>query len=318
MEHSRWGSETQRLHYERQGWRRLWLSRWNHGNDTYTSASTQTRKGATELSELAGEPEEHGQGNPNLFHWWNPGSSLGREDHLPLPLPAFDPNAPNSVPRTGPVFGPQTPRADVTMDATRRGFLATLAGPESGGAYDIRNRGARFSDYSHFPEGIGRGGASTATGAYQFTAETWKEEAARLGLRDMTPANQGEAAWDLAERRYRAQTGRDLETDLKVGNRQGQIAAALGPTWPSLPGGSQSHQTQDQFNAALARNTAAATAADQPVNVAAAPSANIAGGTGASPTEVNHTVTGDANLRVTLGCAVPEGTMLGATASGNL
>jgi len=120
---------------------------------------------------------------------------LGREDHLPPPQPAFDPNAPNGVPCTGPVFGPQTPRADVTMDPTKRGFLATLAGPESGGAYDIRNGGARFSDYSHFPEGTGPGGTCMAAGAYQFTAETWKEEAARLGLRDMTPANQDKAAW---------------------------------------------------------------------------------------------------------------------------
>lgn len=205
------------------------------------------------------------------------------------------------------------------MDPTKRGFLATLAGPESGGAYDIRNGGSRFSDYSHFPEGIGRGGTSTATGACQFTAETWKEEAARLGLPDITPANQDKAAWDLAERRYRAQTGRDLETDLKAGNRQAQIAAALGPTWPSLPGGSQSHQTLDQFDAALARNTAAAAAvADQPVNVATAAPANIAGGTGESPTEVNHTVTGDANLRIMLDGAVPDGTTLGATTSGDL
>lgn len=133
----------------------------------------------------------------------------------------------------------------------------------------------------------------------------------------MTPANQDQAAWDLAERRYRAQTGRDLETDLKAGNRQAQIAAALGPTWPSLPGGSQSHQTQDQFNVALARNTAAAAAA-QPVNVTAAAPANIAGGSGASRSEVNHTVTGDASLRITLGGAVPEGTTLGATTSGDL
>jgi hypothetical protein len=73
----------------------------------------------------------------------------------------------------------------------------------------------------------------------------------------------------------------------------------------------------DQFDASLARNTAAA-GADQAVNVAAAQVANIAGGTGASPTEVNHTVTGDANLRITLGGAVPEGTTLGATTSGDL
>jgi hypothetical protein len=43
-----------------------------------------------------------------------------------------------------------------------------------------------------------------------------------------------------------------------------------------------------------------------------------AGGTGASPSQVNHTVTGDANLRITLGGMVPEGTTLGATTSGDL
>ncbi len=56
----------------------------------------------------------------------------------------------------------------------------------------------------------------------------------------------------------------------------------------------------------------------QPVNVAAAPSANIPGGSGASATGVNHTVTGDASLRIMLGGAVPEGTTLGATTSGDL
>jgi hypothetical protein len=42
----------------------------------------------------------------------------------------------------------------------------------------------------------------------------------------------------------------------------------------------------DQFNAELARNTAAAPAADQPVNVTAAPPGNIAGGTDVSPSEI--------------------------------
>lgn len=54
------------------------------------------------------------------------------------------------------------------------------------------------------------------------------------------------------------------------------------------------------------------------MNVAAAHPANIAGGTGASSTEVTHTVTGDASLRITLGGAVPEGTTLSATTSRDL
>ena len=46
------------------------------------------------------------------------------------------------------------------------------------------------------------------------------------------------------------------------------------------------------------------------MTVTTAPDANIAGGTGASPSEVNHTLTGDASLRSMLGNAVPEGTTL--------
>jgi len=89
---------------------------------------------------------------------------------------------------------------------------------------------------------------------------------------------------------------------LKSGYRQGQDAAALGPTWPSLPGESQSHQTLYQFNTGLARNTAAAAA--RRVNVAGARSAIIGGDTGVAPSEVNCTVTGHASLRIMLGGGV--------------
>jgi muramidase (phage lysozyme) len=150
----------------------------------------------------------------------------------------------------GPVSSP------ATMNPTMRGFLDTLAGPESGGAYDIKNGGSHFSGYGSFPEGVGPGGTSTAAGRYQFLSGTWRDEANTLGLKDFSPGNQDQAAWHLANTTYRSKTGRDLDDDLKAGNRQSQIATALGPIWPSLPGGSQSHQSQDTFNRSLAENTA--------------------------------------------------------------
>ena len=149
------------------------------------------------------------------------------------------------------------PTADVTMDPTKRAFLDTLAGPESGGRYNVKNGGSTFDSYAEFPEGVGPGGTSSAAGRYQLISGTWRSLQTKLGLKDFSPTNQDKAAWDLAATAYHAKTGRSLEADLKAGGHQQQIAAALGPIWPSLPGGSQSHQTQGQFDAALARNMAA-------------------------------------------------------------
>jgi muramidase (phage lysozyme) len=151
---------------------------------------------------------------------------------------------------------PSHPTADTTMDPTKRAFLDTLAGPESGGAYNIKNGGAKFSDYSQFPEGVGAGGSSTAAGRYQITSGTWGGLQKQLGLKDFSPANQDKAAWHLAATRYHAKTGGDLEADLKAGGHERQITSALGAVWPSLPGGSQSHQSLAEFSRALKRNTA--------------------------------------------------------------
>jgi muramidase (phage lysozyme) len=146
------------------------------------------------------------------------------------------------------------PIADTAMDDTKKGFLDTLAGPESGGDYNVKNGGSKFQGYDQFPDGIGPGGTSTAAGRYQFTAGTWKEVAAQLGLHDFSPVNQDRGAWHLADTTYRQNTGRDLETDLQAGNQQQQIASALAKVWPSLPGGSQSSQGMEQFSGNLLRN----------------------------------------------------------------
>ena len=164
-----------------------------------------------------------------------------------------DPAAPQDT--GAPSEGAQ-PIANLTMTAAKRAFLATLGQPESGGRYDIKNGGSRFSDYSRFPEGTGPGGTSTASGRYQFISKTWHEEQDRLGLKDFSPENQDKAAWDLAWRTYAASTGRDLEADVKTGGHNRDITAALGGVWPSLPGGGQQQETQSQFDALLARNQA--------------------------------------------------------------
>jgi muramidase (phage lysozyme) len=166
--------------------------------------------------------------NPNPYNPLNPGSWMNRP---------------------GPSLG------DASMGPEQTAFLKTLSGPESGGRYDILNGGETFDTSGQHPNRIGRGGTSTAAGRYQFTAATWNEYAAKLGLTDMRPENQDRAAWALASDEYRKKTGRDLQIDIKAGGHDSEIAAALRGRWPSLPGGSQSSQTQDTFNRAMQMNT---------------------------------------------------------------
>jgi muramidase (phage lysozyme) len=144
--------------------------------------------------------------------------------------------------------------ANTSLSATRRAFLDTLAGPESGGRYNVKNGGSLFSGFGRFPEGVASGGTSTAAGRYQFTSGTWKEEAKKLGLKDFSPANQDTAAWDLASSVFRTRTGRDLEGALKPGADNSVVASALNKIWPSLPGGSQSHETEGAFDSSLAQH----------------------------------------------------------------
>jgi muramidase (phage lysozyme) len=143
--------------------------------------------------------------------------------------------------------------ADTSMSAEQKAFLETLSQPESGGRYNVLNGGEIDNDLSHHPDRIGKGGTTTAFGRYQFTKATWDNEAKKLGLTDMSPANQDKAAWDLAVTRYKAGThGRDLMADLKAGGFEDLIATTLRSTWTSLPTGSETHQTSDTFKAALA------------------------------------------------------------------
>ena len=144
--------------------------------------------------------------------------------------------------------------ADTGLAPEQQAFLKTLSDPESGGAYDVKNGGSTFSDFSQFPQGVGPGGTSSASGRYQFTADTWADVSRQLGLTDFTPASQDKAAWYLASQEYRKKTGRDLSADLKSGGHEGDIATALNGRWPSLPGGSQSKQSLGDFSGRLQGN----------------------------------------------------------------
>lgn len=202
--------------------------------------------------------------SPNSIFW----NLLSKEDQLKYPdSPAsrVARGEPETDPNSRDIWHPSTwfrgnhtstPIASTDMTTTQRGLLDTIAGPESGGQYNIKNGGSTFGDYSKFPDGIGAGGTSTAAGRYQITKATWDDLQKKYPgiLTDFSPKSQDMAAWLLASDRYRDATGGNLENDLAAG-KSAKIAAALAPTWPSLPGGSQSRQSQQTFDDALKLNT---------------------------------------------------------------
>lgn len=159
-----------------------------------------------------------------------------------------------------------------------RGLLNAIAGPESGGAYDILYGGRHFSDLSHHPHvavpittGPNAGQTSSAAGKYQFLGSTWDDIAGRYGLQDFSPANQDYGAWALANEVYRQKTGGDLTEALRAGKLP-EVAKTLSGTWTSLAGGIEA-QPQGAGRGLLANYAAGAggagpDVADMPDNVA--------------------------------------------------
>lgn len=100
-------------------------------------------------------------------------------------------------------------------DATpeQRAFLNTLAGPESGGRYNVIYGGGEFASYADHPRkgvriqtGPNAGRTSSAAGKYQFLGDTWDDIAKRHGLADFSPENQDKGAWYLAAEKVELRT----------------------------------------------------------------------------------------------------------------
>lgn len=207
--------------------------------------------------------------------------------------------------------------ADRSMSQEQKAFLKTLSAPESGGNYAIKQGGAKILDLSQFPSGVGPGGVSTASGRYQFTEATWREAAQANNLRDFSPASQDIAAWWLASREYKNKTGRDLQGDLAQGGHERAITASLGGRWPSLPGGKQSHITQEQWEAALQKNrenTSATAKAEPPTPTAPTVKANTFPANYGSLTDTRGPVGYDVTAATTVPPPMPANVYGGAGA----
>lgn len=140
---------------------------------------------------------------------------------------------------------PATTAASEGLPSARREILDTIAGTEAPD-YNTLYGGRKIADLSKHPgidvpimSGPNIGKTSSAFGRYQFLEPTWNEQARKLGLKDMSPASQDAAAWNLASETYQNKTGRNLEEDWASGDpamRQSALRALSG-VWTSLPGG---------------------------------------------------------------------------------
>jgi hypothetical protein len=158
------------------------------------------------------------------------------------------------VPPAPPVSGGQLPIGpEVAPDAkpfippAGQGLLRALS-PSEASAPNVRyvppgsGRSPTFDPSQGHP-GIG------AAGLYQFEPATWQEAAKGAGVdpKDMSQGNQDRAAWWLAQRTYKQNTGGDLDADLTQGGHEAEITASLASQWPSLASGDQHNKTGASF-----------------------------------------------------------------------
>lgn len=130
-----------------------------------------------------------------------------------------------------------------SLEPHQKAFLNAIAGPESAGAYNVRYGGAdgakTFDGFDTHPSiaeritsGPNAGRTSDAAGRYQFLSSTWNSLPSEAkGDGKFTPENQDRAAWFLAQRDYKARTGRDLDADLRERGLTPNMLGALSGTW---------------------------------------------------------------------------------------
>ena len=188
---------------------------------------------------------------------------------------------------------------DPAAVAAKKAVLEKIASGEAHSYNEVYN-GPAFTDYSQHPaqrhvitEGPHKGETSDAAGMYQFLSSTYNPIAAKLRLKDFSPASQDAAAWDLAETTYKQTTGRDLLADAQAGKVD---YSKLAGKWPSLAGGGSggggSRRAPDGGGGegavavrAARERTAGAAGASTPTTVVAPDGTIVASGP-VSPTEL--------------------------------
>lgn len=167
----------------------------------------------------------------------------------------------------------------MTPEEIRRRLLDAIAGPESGGRYDVRYGGRKgpqtFTDFSQHPGIFERrpdGRVSSAAGRYQFVKTTWD----KLGGGPFTPENQDARAIQLAEQDFKRRTGQDLMPYLQKNGFDNTVISALKPTWEGFKDNPQVARAawNGQGNLQNRMATGGATPASAPVTAAATPKAN--------------------------------------------
>lgn len=118
--------------------------------------------------------------------------------------------------------------------------LNAIAGPESGGRYDIRydgGAGAKITSFADHPRiqahNPRNGTTSSAAGRYQDIESTWDAITKATGIKDFSPASQDRGNWYWAQKTYRDQTGGDLTEALHAGE-YAKIKKALGTQWEGV------------------------------------------------------------------------------------
>lgn len=143
------------------------------------------------------------------------------------------------------------------IPAAGRALLDTIAGSESPG-YNTLYGGGTFEGTADHPRqaipitsGPNAGRTSSAAGRYQFLGSTWDEVKKEAGLPDFSPDSQDQGAWYLAQKTYKAKTGRELASDLESAQGNPNAVQAIGKqlsgVWTSLPGGIEPNKATGSF-----------------------------------------------------------------------